>query len=148
MRIKRNYQNGNFIKGKSFLFFPMTRDELLIPRLLMDKYNIRILSATAFEPKSAQELSVMFDIPIATCYRKLKELEMAGLIVSTGKLLTKEGKRFSVYKSQVRSIDIFFKDGAFKMNLALDWQEQQTVVLDMHNLSAVRNHLSIEPVPV
>ena len=117
----------------------MTRDELLIPRLLMDKYNIRILSATAFEPKSAQELSIMFDIPIATCYRKLKELELAGLVASTGKLLTKEGKRFAVYKSQVRSIDIFFKDGSLKMNLALDWQEEKTVVLDMQSLAIDRS---------
>lgn len=113
----------------------MTRDELLIPRLLMDKYNIRILSATAFEPKAAQELSVLFDIPIATCYRKLKELELAGLVASTGKLLTREGKRYSVYKSQVRSLDIFFKDGALRMNLALDWQEERTVELDMNNLT-------------
>ena len=133
-----DYQNRNFNKAGTFLCLPMTRDELLIPRLLMDKYNIRILSATAFEPKSAQELSIMFDIPIATCYRKLKELELAGLIASTGKLLTKEGKRFAVYKSQVRSIDIFFKDGALKMNLALDWQEEKTVVLDMQNLAMER----------
>ena len=112
----------------------MTRDELLIPRLLMDKYNIRILSATNSEAKSAQELSVLFDIPIATCYRKLKELELAGLVTIDGKLLTREGKRFAVYKSQVRSIDIFFKDGSLKMNLSLDWQEEQTVILDMKSL--------------
>ena len=118
----------------------MTRDELLIPRLLMDKYNIRILSATAFEPKSAQELSVLFDIPIATCYRKLKELELAGLVASTGKLLTKEGKRYSVYKSQVRSLDIFFKGGALRMNLALDWQEERTIELDLNNLTLETPH--------
>ncbi len=113
----------------------MPRDDLLIPRLLMDGHNIRILSATSFEAKSAQELSILFDIPIATCYRKLKELELAGLVSITGKLLTKEGKRFAIYKSQIRSMDIFFKEGSLKMNLALDWQEEQSLVLDMNKMT-------------
>jgi len=115
--------------------FSMPRDDLLIPRLLMDGHNIRILSATSFEAKSAQELSILFDIPIATCYRKLKELELAGLVSITGKLLTKEGKRFAIYKSQIRSMDIFFKEGSLKMNLALDWQEEQSLVLDMNKMT-------------
>ena len=83
---------------------------LNLPKILMDEYNIRILSATTFQARSARELSYMFGIPLASCYRKINELEKAGFLKAESRELTREGKRYNTYKSQVGSINIFFEN--------------------------------------
>jgi len=40
-------------------------ENLTLPKLLMDEYNLKILSATTFKPRSARELSYIFGIPLA-----------------------------------------------------------------------------------
>jgi hypothetical protein len=78
---------------------------LNLPKILMDEYNIRILSATTFQARSARELSYMFGIPLAW-----------------------EGKRYNTYKSQVGSINIFFENGKLRMRLQLAWQKPIDIV--------------------
>src|SRR5690349_621662 len=98
-------------------------ENLLLPKLLMDEYNLKILSATTFKPRSARELAYIFGIPLASCYRKIKELEDQGLIKAVSRELTREGKRYSKYQSQVGSIKIAFEQGRLKMNLQLAWRQ-------------------------
>lgn len=97
-------------------------DNLTLPKLLMDEYNLKILSATTFKPRSARELSYIFGIPLASCYRKIKELEDQGLIKAVSRELTREGKRYSKYQSQVGSVRIAFEQGRLKMSLNLAWR--------------------------
>jgi DNA-binding Lrp family transcriptional regulator len=98
-------------------------DNLTLPKLLMDEYNLKILSATTFKPRSARELSYIFGIPLASCYRKIKELEDQGLIKAVSRELTREGKRYSKYQSQVGSVRIAFEGGRLKMSLNLAWRQ-------------------------
>lgn len=65
------------------------------------KYAARILGA-AGEPTSAQELSEALDVPIATCYRRIEELEDADLLVCEGEKTSDRGRRTKVYR---RTID-------------------------------------------
>src|SRR2546422_894741 len=51
-----------------------------VSRLLTDEYAERILVATQRIPRSVQEISDKYDIPIAACYRKIHELEEAGFL--------------------------------------------------------------------
>ena len=53
-----------------------------VSRLLTDEYAERILVATQDVPRSVQEISDRYDIPIAACYRKIHELESAALLKS------------------------------------------------------------------
>jgi hypothetical protein len=103
-------------------------DNLTLPKLLMDEYNLKILSATTFKPRSARELSYIFGIPLASCYRKIKELEDEGLIKAVSRELTREGKRYSKYQSQVGSIKIAFEQGHLKMQLQLAWRQPIEIV--------------------
>ncbi|HKZ59159.1 MAG TPA: helix-turn-helix domain-containing protein [Candidatus Thermoplasmatota archaeon] len=98
-------------------------ENLTLPKLLMDEYNLKILSATTFKPRSARELSYIFGIPLASCYRKIKELEDEGLIKAVSRELTREGKRYSKYQSQVGSVRIAFEGGRLKMQLNLAWRQ-------------------------
>lgn len=65
------------------------------------KYAARILTA-ADEPTSAQELSDALGVPIATCYRRIEELEAADLLVCEGRKTSDRGRRTNVYR---RTID-------------------------------------------
>jgi len=89
----------------------------------MDECNLKILSATTYKPRSARELSYIFGIPLASCYRKIKELEDQGFIKAVSRELTREGKRYSKYQSQIGSIKIAFEQGKLRMQLQLAWRQ-------------------------
>ena len=82
-------------------------DELLAA--LGGKYSAAILSA-ARTPTSAQELSDQLDIPIATCYRRIEELDEAGLLRCEGRQLSDEGRRTNVYRRTVDALTLDFTD--------------------------------------
>lgn len=98
-------------------------DRSKIPRLVMDDYNLRILSATTFKERSARELAYLLDIPMATCYRKIKELLNAELLEEEESKLTKEGRRYKTYLSRVSAIHVSFENGKLKVGLQLTWNE-------------------------
>lgn len=77
--------------------------------VLGNKYNTEILSA-AEDPKSAQELSEELDVPIATCYRRISELEDAKLIELHDRPLSDEHRRVKVYRRRVDGIEVDFSD--------------------------------------
>lgn len=102
-------------------------ENLELPKILMDETNLKILSATTFKPRSARELSYIFAIPLASCYRKIKELEEQGFIKAVSRELTREGKRYSKYQSQVGSVKIAFENGHLKMQLQLAFRQPITI---------------------
>jgi len=57
-------------------------EELVIAQLLTDEYNLKILSGTADKSMSVRDMAFSYFIPLATCYRKVAELESAGLLRS------------------------------------------------------------------
>lgn len=102
-------------------------ENLELPKILMDETNLKILSATTYKPRSARELSYIFGIPLASCYRKIKELENQGFIKAVSRELTREGKRYSKYQSQVGSVKIAFENGHLKMQLQLAFRQPITI---------------------
>lgn len=86
-------------------------EPVAVLRVLGNKYNAEILRAT-HTPKSAQELSEELDIPIATSYRRIEELEENDLLALEGKELSDEGRRTKVYRRQVDEIAVEFGTGS------------------------------------
>jgi len=89
-----------------------------IAQLLMDEYNMKILAATSHKARSARELAFMFDIPLASCYRKLRELSSSSLIKLEGSALTPDGKRYKTYRSQIDCVTLVYEKG--KMHMKVD----------------------------
>jgi len=87
--------------------------------LLTDPYNRRILAYAATRCVSAQELSEKLDIPIAVCYRRIKEMEAVGLIKVVERYLNRKGKRVNIYKSMVKRAKIEFRDGCWMADLEM-----------------------------
>jgi len=71
------------------------------------------------KPKSAFDLSEKLNIPIAACYRKIRVLEDAGLLICDERKLTQAGKRMSVYRSRVLNAQIIFEKNKVKARLQM-----------------------------
>jgi predicted ArsR family transcriptional regulator len=93
--------------------------ENLIAKLLTEEYAERILVATYYKLMSVQELSEKHDIPIAACYRKIHELEKVGLIKCEKEVTSERGKPVKLYKSQLKSACILFKEGQFRVRFEI-----------------------------
>jgi len=85
-----------------------------ISRLLTDEYAERILVATHRSPRSVQEISDKYDIPIAACYRRVHQLEDVGLLRCARIVTTPKGKSMKLYSSQLKAAWIVYQDGVFK----------------------------------
>lgn len=79
---------------------------------LGNQYNAEILGATD-EPRSAQALSDELGIPIATCYRRIEELQEADLLEHHGRVLSDDRRRVSVYRRTVDRVVVDFEDEGY-----------------------------------
>ena len=84
-----------------------------VSRLLADDYSQKILVSTYTSPMSAQKLSKICQIPIAACYRRIHELEQAGLIGVDREKEVYKGRKVRLYKCKLRSATIRFNNGRF-----------------------------------
>ena len=83
---------------------------------LGNEYNAEILGATD-EARSAQALSDELDIPIATCYRRIEELEEADLLEHHGRILSDERRRVSVYRRAVDRVVVGFENEQYSVRV-------------------------------
>ena len=88
-------------------------------QLLTDEYAAKIMTAIMRVPRSAQQLSAAYGIPIAACYRRIRLLEKYGLIECKERRLSQQGKRINFYISMVKNAYIVFEDGRLRVKLDL-----------------------------
>src|SRR2546422_2121497 len=92
---------------------------LQVSQTIMDEYSARILLGTFDHPVSALDISRRFEIPIAACYRRIKELEGLGLVYVEAALPSRNGKGLQLYRSRLRSVRIAFEDGQLRARVEL-----------------------------
>jgi hypothetical protein len=90
-----------------------------ISNLISDKYVSKILMSTFKIPKSVQSISTTYDIPIAVCYRKVRQLEDLGFLRCTGTKLNGNGKRIKLFQSQIINAHFFLERGKFRARVQL-----------------------------
>jgi DNA-binding Lrp family transcriptional regulator len=86
-------------------------EPLQLSQTVMDEYSARILMGTGERSASALELSRRFGIPIAACYRRIKELEGLGLVYCEREVPSRNGKGLQMFRSRLRSVRITLEDG-------------------------------------
>lgn len=89
-------------------------EPLRISQTVMDEYSARILLGTFDRAVSALDLSRRFRIPIAACYRRIKELESLGLMYCERALPSRNGKGLQLFRSRLKSVRIAFEDGSLR----------------------------------
>lgn len=82
-----------------------------IIQALSDEYSRKIILSATLRPKSVEDLSKENDIPMSTCYRRVHELVAAGIMIIDKIIITPEGKKFEIFRSAFRSIQISFEAG-------------------------------------
>ncbi|UCE91459.1 MAG: helix-turn-helix transcriptional regulator [Methanobacteriota archaeon] len=93
----------------------MTPDEKhkAVSRLIADDYSQKILAYTYTSAMSAQRLSRTCRIPIAACYRRIHELEQAGLLTVDREKEVYKGRKVRLYRCRLRSAVLRFANGKF-----------------------------------
>ena len=73
---------------------------------LADEFSRRIISSTVDEGKTVQEISLEQAVPLSTCYRRASELAHKGLLIVERIVVRGEGKRYAVYRSSFKCVQI------------------------------------------
>jgi len=92
---------------------------LQVSQTIMDEYSARILLGTSSGPVSAIDLSRRFGIPIAACYRRIKDLERLGLMFCERELPSRNGKGLQLFRSRLKSVRISLEDGQLSARVEL-----------------------------
>lgn len=80
------------------------RDALM--QSLADEYCRRIILNTMGKAQSVEELSQSQNIPIATAYRRVNEMNEIGILAIEKTILTEDGRKYPLYRSSFSSINI------------------------------------------
>ena len=94
-------------------------------QLLMDQDIEKILISTYQGAKSALEISEMYGIPTATCFRKIKQLRSMGLLEVEKSVYTSNNKKVDYYSANLENAYVFYDSGKMKVRFK--------VVLQMAN---------------
>ncbi|OGS49029.1 MAG: hypothetical protein A3K68_01935 [Euryarchaeota archaeon RBG_16_68_13] len=94
-------------------------EALDVSQTVMDEYAARILLGTFERAASALELSHRFRIPIAACYRRIRQLESMGLVYCEKALPSRNGKGLQLFRSRVRSVRISLEEGKLRARVLL-----------------------------
>jgi len=94
-------------------------EPLQVSQIVMDEYAARILLGTFERASSALDLSRRFAIPIAACYRRIKELEGMGLVYCERELPSRNGKGLQLFRSRLKSVRIALEEGKLRARVEI-----------------------------
>ena len=92
-------------------------DELL--ELLGDEYTYRVFETVVEQPRTGREIMDATGVSKATVYRRLEELEEAGLVESTLNI-AEDGNHCKQFHAVVSSIQVRFDDDGFTASVESD----------------------------
>ena len=84
---------------------------------LADEYSLKILMSLIDRAESVNSISRNNDIPIATAYRRISELQESGLVIVERGVLTEDGKRYDLYRSAIRGMTITIQRGQVEIDV-------------------------------
>ena len=79
--------------------------------------------------RSVREISWLLDIPTVTCYRGISYMLTKDLVQINGTALTRDGKRYTKYLSNVSSYSIHLENGNITKTLRLKNKEKPIIVM-------------------
>ncbi len=91
-----------------------------LSQTVLDPYSARILLGTCRGAVSALDLSHRFGIPIAACYRRIRQLERIGLVYCERALPSRNGKGLQLFRSRLKSVRVILEEGQLKAVIILE----------------------------
>ncbi len=86
-------------------------------KTLADDYARSILGSTVLKAKSVPEIMRECNVPMTSAYRRVKMLIDAGLLRIERSIITNEGVKYELYRSNVREINVRFALGEVEINV-------------------------------
>jgi predicted transcriptional regulator len=77
----------------------------------------RIVAATLDEPKSANQLSTLLNLPNRSLYRYVDELCKLGVLAKERMVVRESGGKFVLYRSMVKSITLKYETDGLEVDL-------------------------------
>jgi DNA-binding IclR family transcriptional regulator len=78
---------------------------------LADDEMVKIMNLAKYSLKSVNDIIREANIPHTTAYRKVKWLVESGLLAVDRIVITPEGKRFSLFRSTLKSVTVRYENG-------------------------------------
>lgn len=78
---------------------------------LGDEISRRILTSAIASGRSVEEISAEQNLPLSTCYRRIRHLVDEGLMILERLVITQAGKRFAIYRTSFSDVAIRFYCG-------------------------------------
>jgi hypothetical protein len=91
--------------------------------LLGDEYNLKILTATQDYFMSIDKMIDQLDIPMISCYRRVRELERYNLLASRF-VISDSRKKKRAYLSNLRSYHIQYNNGKIRTEVRYNDKEE------------------------
>jgi hypothetical protein len=98
----------------------LVHDEVLRKTILGamgDDCALAILESTTNKACSAMEIIHERKLPPSSVYRRISEFVDAGLLTVDRMIVTKEGKKFSLYRSTIREMRAEYRSGNFELDV-------------------------------
>ncbi len=101
--------------------------EPALVELFSDELNLRMIAAVTEKPRSAREIALLLKIPVSRTYRRIKRLEVEGILAVRDRVPSGFGKRENLYESRLKTFEVVFEVGAVRMRCHVEGREPVTV---------------------
>jgi hypothetical protein len=85
-----------------------------------DELSRKVLAAATSCGKTAREISVEQAVPLSSCYRRMRELVEQGLLLVERVVVTADGKRYALYRSSFRTVEMLADSGEVSVSAELN----------------------------
>lgn len=80
---------------------PQELTRTVVEDAISDETSRAILAACIGEARPVKQISRAADVPLATVYRRVDDLQEDGLLVVERSAITEDGKRYDLYRSRI-----------------------------------------------
>jgi len=84
---------------------------------LGDESSRRILASAIASGKTVEEISAEQNLPLSTCYRRVRSLLGEGLMILERTVVTHAGKRYAIYRTSFSKAAIRFNGGEIALEV-------------------------------
>src|SRR5271169_4034327 len=84
---------------------------------LGDESSRRILASAITSGKTVEEISAEQNLPLSTCYRRVRSLLGDGLMILERTVVTSTGKRYAIYRTSFSKVAIRFNGGEIALEV-------------------------------
>lgn len=95
-------------------------------RALSDDYSRKIILSIMAKSESIEEISREQDIPISTCYRRVHDLLVSGIVKPDKTIILEDGKKYICYKAAFRNATINLDANQLSVDVVVNRDEAPT----------------------